>query len=97
MRAGKTSDQDHAKVWDIFKAVANKDDQEAMEKAVEDEELRQQFYSRLAPVCQTLKIAVASVDFHEQTAPETVERYRRDLKYFMGLRASTARRFCRGR
>lgn len=89
----KDLDQHHARVWDIFKGVANKDDQEAMEKAVEDEELRQHFYSRLTQFVKTLKLAVASVDFHEQTAHETVERYRRDLKYFMGLRASTARRF----
>ena len=89
----KDLDQDHARVWDIFRTVANKDDQEAMEKAVEDEELRQQFYSRLTQFTKTLKLALASVDFHEQTVHETVERYRRDLKYFMGLRASVARRY----
>jgi len=85
--------QRHAKVWDIFKTVANKDDQEAMEKSMGDEELRQQFYSRLGQFAKTLKLALASVDFHEQTPIEIVERYRRDLKYFMGLRASMARRY----
>ena len=89
----KDLDQHHARVWDIFKAVRNKNDQETMEKAVSDEELRQQFYSRLAQLAKTLKLALASVDFHEKTAPEIVERYRRDLKYFMGLRASLARRY----
>jgi type I restriction enzyme R subunit len=89
----KDLDQDHARVWDTFKAVGNKSDQEAMEKAVADEELRQQFYARLAQFAKTLKLAVASIDFHERTAPDIVERYRRDLKYFMGLRASVARRY----
>jgi type I restriction enzyme R subunit len=86
-------DQCHAKVWDMFKTVSNKDDQEAMEKSMADEELRHQFYSRLAQFAKTLKLAMASVDFHEKTAPEIVERYRQDIKYFMGLRASLARRY----
>lgn len=89
----KDLDQRHAKIWEIFKTVGNKDDQEAMEKSVADEELRQEFYSRLGQFAKTLKLALASVDFHEQITPETIERYRRDLKYFMGLRASVARRY----
>lgn len=89
----KDLDQCHAQVWEIFKTVANKHDQEAMEKSVADEELRQQFYSRLAQFAKTLKLALASVDFHEQTPADTIERYRQDLKYFMGLRASVARRY----
>jgi type I restriction enzyme, R subunit len=89
----KDLDQHHAKVWDTFKTVSNKNDQEAMEKAVANEELRQQFYSRLGQFAKTLKLALATVDFHEQTPHEIVERYRSDLKYFMGLRASMARRY----
>ncbi len=89
----KDLDQRHAQVWDSFKTVSNKDDQEAMEKSMADEELRQQFYSRLGQFAKTLKLALASVDFHEQTPMEIVERYRQDLKYFMGLRASMARRY----
>jgi type I restriction enzyme R subunit len=89
----KDLDQRHAKVWENFKTVGNKNDQEAMEKAVADEEIRQQFYSRLTQFAKTLKLAMASVDFHERTPGKTVERYRADLKYFMGLRASVARRY----
>jgi type I restriction enzyme R subunit len=89
----KDLDQRHANVWDIFKAVRNKSDQEAMEKAVVDEELRHHFYSRLTQFAKTLKLALASVDFHEKTPVERIERYRRDLRYFMGLRASLARRY----
>lgn len=86
-------DQVHSQVWETFKQVRNKSDQEAMEKAVADPELRQDFYDRLSRFARTLKLAIASVDFHERTLPEKVERYRKDLRYFMGLRASVARRY----
>lgn len=85
--------QRHADVWEVFKAVRNKDDHEAMERAVEDEEERQRFYQRLSRFARALKLAQSSIDFHEKTDAETIERYRRDLKYFMGLRASVARRY----
>jgi type I restriction enzyme R subunit len=86
-------DQLHAQVWEVFKQVRNKSDQEAMEKAVADPEVRQTFYEALSKFARTLKLATASVDFHEQTPVEKVERYRHDLRYFMGLRASVARRY----
>ena len=86
-------DQLHSRIWDTFKQVRNKSDQEVMEKAVADPEVRQDFYDRLSRFVRTLKLATASIDFHEQTPPEKVERYRQDLRYFMGLRASVARRY----
>lgn len=91
--AGRELPQRHADVWDVFKAVPNKHDQEAMEKLLAPESERQRFYERLTAYAKTLRLAVASVEFHEKTPPERVERYRRDLKYFMQLRASVARRY----
>jgi type I restriction enzyme R subunit len=86
-------DQLHSQIWETFKQVQNKSDQEAMEKAVADPEVRQDLYMRLSRFARMLKLATASVNFHEQTPPEKIERYRRDLRYFMGLRASVARRY----
>jgi type I restriction enzyme R subunit len=86
-------DQLHSQLWEAFKQVHNKSDQEAMEKAVADPEVRQDFYLRLSRFARTLKLATASLDFHEQTSAEKVDRYRQDLRYFMGLRASVARRY----
>jgi type I restriction enzyme, R subunit len=86
-------DQVHSQLWETFKQVRNKSDQEAMEKAVADPEVRQDFYVRLSRFARTLKLATASVDFHEQTPAEKIDRYRHDLRYFMGLRASVARRY----
>jgi type I restriction enzyme R subunit len=86
-------DQLHSQLWEVFKQVRNKSDQESMERAVADPEVRQDFYVRLSRFARTIKLAMASVDFHEQTLVEKVERYRKDLRYFMGLRASVARRY----
>jgi type I restriction enzyme R subunit len=85
--------QRHSDVWDVFKTVARKDDQEAMEQYLASEDERQKFYERLTAFATTLKLALASVDFHEKTAPALITRYRSDLKYFMQLRASVARRY----
>jgi type I restriction enzyme R subunit len=85
--------QRHSDVWEVFKTVPNKFDQEAMERYLAVDAERQQFYERLTAFANTLKLALACVEFHEQTEPALIERYRRDLKYFMQLRASVARRY----
>jgi type I restriction enzyme R subunit len=85
--------QKHAEVWDVFKTVANKYDQEAMERFLEDENQRARFYDALAAFARMLKLAIGSVAFHTETPPQLVARYRDDLKYFARLRASAARRY----
>src|SRR5690554_4845248 len=85
--------QRHADLWDIFKTVRNKDDQEAMERFLASDEMRVRFYEALSAYARALKVALASSVFHTETPLERVERYRRDLKYFMHLRASVARRY----
>lgn len=85
--------QRHSDVWEVFKTVARKDDQEAMEQYLGVEAERQRFYERLTAFANTLRLALACVEFHEDTDPEKIARYRRDLKYFMQLRASVARRY----
>jgi type I restriction enzyme, R subunit len=85
--------QRHSDVWEVFKSVSNKHDREAMERHLEPQSERDRFYERLAEFAKTLKFAVASVAFYEQTPADRIDRYRRDLKYFMELRESVARRY----
>jgi type I restriction enzyme R subunit len=85
--------QRHSDLWEVFKTVPHKDDQEAMEQYLGSEPDRLRFYERLTAFAKTLRLAVASVTFHEKTPPDLITRYRRDLKYFMQLRASVARRY----
>jgi len=85
--------QRHAELWDVFKIVANKYDQEGMERFLGDEDQRARFYDALTAFARVLKLAVGSVAFHTGTSPQLVDRYRNDLKYFARLRASAARRY----
>lgn len=85
--------QRHSDVWEIFKTVSNKQDQEAMERFLASEAERHRFYERLTNYAKALRLALAAVTFHESTPAEQIDRYRRDLKYFMQLRASVARRY----
>jgi type I restriction enzyme, R subunit len=85
--------QRHAELWDVFKEVANKHDPDTMERHLADDDRRARFYSTLAVFARLLKLALSSVAFHQETPHERVERYRQDLKYFVRLRASAARRF----
>lgn len=85
--------QRHSEVWDVFKTISNKHDQEAMERFLASEAERHRFYERLTDYAKALRLAFAAVSFHENTPVELIDRYRRDLKYFMQLRASVARRY----
>jgi type I restriction enzyme R subunit len=85
--------QRHAELWDVFKTVRNKHDQEAMEQFLKADRQRTRFYEALTAYARALKLALSSVVFHTETPPERVERYRQDLKYFARVRASVARRY----
>ncbi|MGB9331635.1 MAG: type I restriction enzyme endonuclease domain-containing protein [Steroidobacteraceae bacterium] len=85
--------QRHSDLWDVFKSVRNKNDREAMERYLALPAERQRFYERLTAYGKTLRLCLACVAFHEETPARQVERHRSDLKYFMELRASVARRY----
>jgi len=85
--------QRHSDLWEVFRSVRGKDDHEAMERYLSPVVERQQFYERLTAYMKTLRLALASVTFHEKTDGALIARYRSDLKYFMQLRASVARRY----
>ena len=88
-----TLPQKHSLLWDTFKEIKNRGDEEEYELLLADEELRGKFYERLSAFSRTLAVALSSVDFLEETASEKVERYRADLKFFSKLRSSVRRRY----
>ncbi len=85
--------QRYSEVWDMFKAVPNKRDAEAYENLLRDEALRSGFYDKLSLFARTLKIALSSYDFVTGTVEKEVERYKKDLAFFMKLRASVTQRY----
>ena len=89
----KTLKQKHSALWDIFKTITNKMDEEAYEQLLADEQLREQFYKRLSEFTRTLEIALSTVRFFEETPDSTIEKYKKDLHFFQKLRVSIKKRY----
>jgi len=83
----------HTHVWDLFSPIKNKSDIEAYERLLANEELREDFYERVSVFSRTLKIALSSAIFHETTSIEDIEKYKKDSKFFLKLRASVKNRY----
>lgn len=85
--------QRHTNLWQVFKDVENKHDREALVSAVEDEEHRDAFYSKLSLFARTLQVALSCAEFLDRTAPGRITRYKNDLKFFADLRVAVQRRY----
>ena len=85
--------QKHTIVWDTFKEIRNKQDIEEYEQFLADLAMREKFYDRLSSYSKTLSIALASVQFLEETPEKDVARYKDDLKFFTKLRTAVKRRY----
>lgn len=83
----------HDRVWSIFDPVKNKQDQEAMERFLEPEDRRQQFYDALNDFARGLKVALSTVDFYQNTPETTINRYKHELTFFHSLRSSVKLRY----
>lgn len=85
--------QAHSVVWDLFKAIRNKYDEEAYEELLSDESIRHDFYEKLSAFSRLLKLALASYEWTTHTPEEKIDKYKKDLKFFLGLRISVKRRY----
>ena len=85
--------QRHTDLLNIFQGIKNKQDEEEYELLLGDVERREQFYESLRDYARSLSVAVGSIKFMEQTPDEKVQKYRKDLKFFMQLRTSVKRRY----
>lgn len=85
--------QKHSELWDIFKAVKNRKDEEAYEQALADEAERQKFYTKLSAFNRTFGMALSSVTFGLETPEEKVADYKKDLAFFQKLRVSVKKRY----
>ena len=83
----------HAALLDMFKSVSNTFDAEAYARLLADEEVRAEFYRRLAEFTRAFTVALASPSFIESTKPELLKRWKDDLGRFTSLRASVSLRY----
>ncbi|MDP0501877.1 MAG: type I restriction endonuclease subunit R [Verrucomicrobiota bacterium JB022] len=80
-------------LWDLFRTVTNKADDEAYIQILEDELVREKFYVRLSEFSRLLKAALSTLYWLSHENPETVERYKKDAAFFQSLRASAKLRY----
>ncbi len=85
--------QRYSELRDVFKSVPNKRDQEAYERLLADEAIRDDFYRCLGAYARTLSVALGTVRFLEETPEEKVRKYKDDLRFFEALRRSVRRRY----
>ncbi|MEQ9378781.1 MAG: HsdR family type I site-specific deoxyribonuclease [Imperialibacter sp.] len=85
--------QKHSELWDIFKSVANKRDAEAYQLILRDEAVRVHFYDKLAAFAKALKLALSTMQFHQEVEAKTIDRYKEDLAMFMKLRLAVVKRY----
>jgi type I restriction enzyme R subunit len=85
--------QRHAELWDVFKTVANRQDEEAFEQLLADEKIRGGFYDRLSAYAKTLSIAMSSEEFITTTPENRFKGYKADLKRFTNLKAAVKLRY----
>ena len=85
--------QRHAELWDLFKTVKNRQDEEAFEQLLADEKLRADFYERLTAYAKTLAIALSSERFVTDTPEHKLRAYKNDIRRFVNLKAAVQLRY----
>jgi type I restriction enzyme R subunit len=78
----------HSELWDIFKGLGERNDEETFERALADEESRGGFYEKFSALNRTMSVAFSSAKFISDTPRGELERYKKDLVFFQKLRAN---------
>jgi type I restriction enzyme, R subunit len=83
----------HDAVWDMFRYLSNKQDDEAYVLALEDDVKREEFYARVSKFSRLLKLALSTLSWLNMADTAKVERYKRDAVLFQKIRASVKIRY----
>ncbi len=83
----------HDAVWDMFRRLPNKQDDEAYILALEDPLKREEFYTRVSKFSRLLKLGLSTLSWLNTADPAKLERYKRDAVLFQKIRASVKIRY----
>ena len=78
----------HADVLNIFKTISNKLNIDEYIVFLSDQSIRDDFYNKFNAFTRILKIALSSLDFHNNSSEEEIQQYKDDLKKFAGIRVA---------
>lgn len=78
----------YADLLDIFKPIKNKHNIDEYIVLLADEALREEFYSKFSTYSRILKIALSTVEFHEQTPQKEIDLHRAELKKYASIRVA---------
>lgn len=81
-----------AAVWALFRGV-RRDDMEALERHLEPDEVRDEFYALLSEFTRTLHIALSSDKVEDDVPRERLDLYKADWRRFVELRRSAQWRY----
>ncbi|WMI72187.1 HsdR family type I site-specific deoxyribonuclease [Aminobacterium sp. MB27-C1] len=85
--------QVYSDLYNIFKTVKHKKDEEAYEQLLGDDALRESFYENLYEFSKILKIALSTEHFLNKTPESKINMYKNDLLRFQKLKASVKLRY----
>lgn len=85
--------QYHSDLWDVFKEVSNKSDNEEMERFLAAKDVRDHFREKLIAFGKALQSGMASDTFYKMYTEERQQKFLRDLKTFQSLRSSVQLRY----
>lgn len=89
----KNLPQAHSELWDIFSSIKNKYDAEAYAVYLNDEEQRHLFYEKLSKFTRLFGLAMSTIEFNDVKNDNTIEKYKKDSKFFIQLRIDVKRRY----
>jgi len=78
----------YADLLDIFKPIKNKHNIDEYITLLSDEALREEFYSKFSTYSRVLKIALSTIEFHENTSIKEIDLYRNELKKYASIRVA---------
>lgn len=79
----------HADVVSIFKSISNKLNIDEYIVFLSDQSIRDDFYNKFNVFARILKIALSSLDFHNNSSEKDIQQYKDDLKKFAGIRVAS--------
>ncbi len=79
-------------IWDLFKGV-DRNDLEAMERHLDQKNLRDSFHEKVLAYFRILQVALASESFYEEFNEDQISHFLWALKYFKSMRSSVQMRY----